>query len=155
MPTVLTKRCNSCRISILLRPISHSACDKHEFAQRYVRTQLEVVARHDDKSQGDVQDFPKRCKLVLPVSGMPDVDEEHTPEVISTAASARENCHDRGGMQIVLEMVEVREVDTARAMLRQTAVFATLRQEQPDRFLRLEQLCGRTYFDIRSAWICL
>ena len=48
-------------------------------------------------------------------------------------------------------MVEVREVDTARAMLRQTAVFATLRQEQPDRFLRLEQLCGRTYFDIRSV----
>ena len=56
-----------------------------------------------------------------------------------------------GHMQIVLEMVEVREVDTARAMLRQTAVFNALRQEQPDRFLRLEQLCGRTYFDIRCA----
>ena len=46
-------------------------------------------------------------------------------------------------------MVELREVDTARAMLRQTAVFAHMKQHEPDRFLKLEHLCGRTYFDIR------
>ena len=53
--------------------------------------------------------------------------------------------------QVVLELVELREVDTARAMLRQTAVFAGMKQEEPDRFLRLEHLCGRAYFDVRHA----
>ena len=48
-------------------------------------------------------------------------------------------------------MIEVRDVDTARAMLRQTRVFAGMRQEDPDRFQRLDTLCGRTYFDIRCA----
>ncbi len=52
-------------------------------------------------------------------------------------------------MQVVLEMVELREIDTARAILRQTAVFARMKQDEPERFLRLEHLCGRTYFDIR------
>jgi len=53
--------------------------------------------------------------------------------------------------QVVLELVELREVDTARAMLRQTAVFAGMKQEEPDRFLRLEHLCGRAYFDVRRG----
>ena len=53
--------------------------------------------------------------------------------------------------QVVLEMIELREVDTARAMLRQTAVFTRMKQEEPDRFLRLEHLCGKTYFDIRCS----
>ena len=46
-------------------------------------------------------------------------------------------------------MIELREVDTARAMLRQTAVFNRMKQEETDRFLKLEHLCGKTYFDIR------
>ena len=53
--------------------------------------------------------------------------------------------------QVVLEMIEVRDVDTARAMLKQTRVFASMRQEEPDRFQRLDTLCGRTYFDIRCV----
>jgi WD40 repeat-containing protein SMU1 len=53
--------------------------------------------------------------------------------------------------QVVLEMVELREIDTARAILRQTAVFARMKLDEPERFLRLEHLCGRTYFDIRRA----
>lgn len=51
--------------------------------------------------------------------------------------------------QVVLEMVELREVDTARAVLRQTPVFNRMKQEEPDRFLKLEHLCGRTYFDTK------
>ena len=51
--------------------------------------------------------------------------------------------------QVVLEMVELREIDTARAMLRQTQVFTRMRQDDPDRLLRLERLCGQTYLDIR------
>ena len=57
--------------------------------------------------------------------------------------------------QVVLEMVELREVDTARAMLRQTPVFNRMKQEEPDRFLKLEHLCGRTYFDIRFVYVHL
>ena len=48
-------------------------------------------------------------------------------------------------------MIELREVDTARAILRQTAVFTRMKQEEPDRFLKLEHLCGKTYFDIRCC----
>ena len=47
-------------------------------------------------------------------------------------------------------MIEVREVDTARALLK-TQVFMRVKQEEPDRFLRLEHLCGKTYLDIRCA----
>lgn len=54
-----------------------------------------------------------------------------------------------GMPQVVLELIELREVDTARALLRNAAVFAPMRLEEPDRFLRMEHLCARTYFDIR------
>lgn len=54
--------------------------------------------------------------------------------------------------QVVLEMVELRETDTARAMLRQTPVFQRLRVDDPDRLLRLERLCNQTYFDIREVY---
>lgn len=54
--------------------------------------------------------------------------------------------------QVVLEMVELREVDTARAMLRQTQVFQRMKHDNGDRYLRLEQLCGRTYFDVREVY---
>ena len=48
-------------------------------------------------------------------------------------------------------MVELRETDTARAMLRQTHVFQRMRQDDPDRLMRLERLCNQTYFDIRCV----
>uniref|UniRef100_A0A7S0R2D0 CTLH domain-containing protein n=1 Tax=Chlamydomonas leiostraca TaxID=1034604 RepID=A0A7S0R2D0_9CHLO len=54
--------------------------------------------------------------------------------------------------QVVLEMVELRESDTARAMLRQTQVFQALKREDPERYMRLEHLCGRTYFDAREVY---
>lgn len=42
--------------------------------------------------------------------------------------------------QIVLEMLEVREVDVARTMMKETAVLVKMKQTVPERFRRLENL---------------
>ena len=48
-------------------------------------------------------------------------------------------------------MIELREIDTARAMLKQTQVFTRMKVEDPERCNRLESLCSRTYFDAKCA----
>lgn len=54
--------------------------------------------------------------------------------------------------QIVLELAELRELDTARALLRSTAAMLSLKKDAPDRYLRLEHLLQRTYFDYADAY---
>ena len=44
-------------------------------------------------------------------------------------------------------MIELRELDTALAILRQTQLMGAMKQEQPERYLCLEHLVIRTYFD--------
>ena len=53
---------------------------------------------------------------------------------------------------IVLELVELRETDTARAMLRQTEIFARMQQDDPDRYIALERLCNRTLVDSKDLY---
>lgn len=54
--------------------------------------------------------------------------------------------------QVALELLELREADTARALLRQAAVFARMKQDAPERYLRLEHLCNRPYLDARELY---
>eukprot|EP01025_Chloroclados_australasicus_P007511 TRINITY_DN12428_c1_g1_i1.p1 TRINITY_DN12428_c1_g1~~TRINITY_DN12428_c1_g1_i1.p1 ORF type:complete len:545 (-),score=56.42 TRINITY_DN12428_c1_g1_i1:164-1696(-) len=54
--------------------------------------------------------------------------------------------------QVVMELIEMREVDTARAILRQTQVFQKLKVEDPERYRILESLGGRNYFDAREVY---
>merc|ERR1719210_363750 len=55
-------------------------------------------------------------------------------------------------VQIILELVELRELDTAQHLLLETAPMATMKQEVPERFLRLEALIKKNYFDAREAY---
>lgn len=55
--------------------------------------------------------------------------------------------------QIITEMVELRELDTARVMLRQTQAMVQMKQDDTERYLRLEHLMQRSYFDPREAYL--
>jgi WD40 repeat-containing protein SMU1 len=54
--------------------------------------------------------------------------------------------------QIIMEMLELRENETARALLHQTEAMQTLKARDWDRYRRLEDLMARTYFDARETY---
>jgi len=54
--------------------------------------------------------------------------------------------------QLVLELIEMRELDTARQVLRTTPAMARLRERDSERHAKLESLAGRPYFDPRDAY---
>ena len=47
--------------------------------------------------------------------------------------------------QVVLELIELREIDAARAVLKETPVLISLQDDDPERYSRLEKLCGKTF----------
>eukprot|EP00455_Lapot_gusevi_P030412 TRINITY_DN3272_c0_g1_i3.p1 TRINITY_DN3272_c0_g1~~TRINITY_DN3272_c0_g1_i3.p1 ORF type:complete len:528 (-),score=127.99 TRINITY_DN3272_c0_g1_i3:26-1480(-) len=54
--------------------------------------------------------------------------------------------------QIILELAELKEFDLARSILRQTPAMSVLKRSHPDKYLRLEHLLQRSYFDEREAY---
>lgn len=54
--------------------------------------------------------------------------------------------------QIALELAEIKDVETAVHLLKETAPLIALKQDSPDRYLRLEALIKRQNFDARESY---
>lgn len=59
-----------------------------------------------------------------------------------------ENLHEH----VVLELVELREVETARGLLHRSEALSSLRKTDPERYIDLERTCNKTVIDARKLY---
>lgn len=55
--------------------------------------------------------------------------------------------------QIIIEMLELRETETARALLRNTAAMQELKVHDWERYRRIEDVLSSAYFDAADVWL--
>ncbi|OEH80504.1 WD-40 repeat-containing protein [Cyclospora cayetanensis] len=83
-----------------------------------------------------------------------DVQHGKWDEVLKTAAmmSLTEETQQMLYEHIFYEMLELRETELARLLLRETAVLQQMRQQDPEHFKRLDQLATRPFFDAKEVY---
>ncbi|KAJ2959743.1 hypothetical protein NQZ79_g4830 [Umbelopsis isabellina] len=83
-----------------------------------------------------------------------DIIDGNWDTVLTTVLNASVPAKQLGDLyeQIFIELLEMRELGAARSILRQTEPMQILKSRSPERFLRLEHLVSRTYFDAKEAY---